>query len=99
MDKLVAKLSLESQRDAVLMNSIKYDYQSRTQFGEAECRILDALNERFGIVELVPPAAQDAEWFVQVYRNPEDDLPVGVYGASPHDAASKLAAALRISLE
>ncbi len=75
------------------MNTIRYGEDTCAQFDAATRRVLDALNKRFSIVEL-----QDygKEWFVRVWKTEEDNLPVGLSGKTPYEAAVLLANALKV---
>ena len=75
------------------MNTIRYGEDTCAQFDQATRHVLDALIEQFSIVELQDCGEQ---WFVRVWKTEEDELPVGIFGKTPIDAAVLLANALKV---
>ena len=89
-----------STRDILLSNMkslITYDDSNRVDFDHETRSILDALLQRYSLVqiELDKHAAEKNRWFVQVSESREQ-LPAGVYGSSLLEAAARLAAALKV---
>ncbi len=74
------------------MITIRYSEETCAKFDQATRRVLDALTKEFSIVEL---DYHGKEWFVRVWKTEEDDLPVGLFGKTPIDAAVRLARSLK----
>ena len=57
---------------------IRYSRETRDQFDQRARVVLDALQQRFGAVELQPPGGGQQEWFVAVWKDVD-----GIRNADP----------------
>lgn len=78
---------------------ITYDDTSKEFFEPQTRRILDRLAVSYPVVEIEcrNHAEQDSRWFVQVAESKEN-IPVGYFGSTVAEAASRVASALKIEI-